>query len=279
MSAPQPGFFQRDQDALTLPVRERTRLNQAPISAIVLTRNSERLLPCVLLALNWCEEIVVLDTGSADRTPEIARRFPNVAFHRLAGPFPGFGLVRRHAVALARNDWILSIDSDEVVSLQLADEVSRLRLDPGTVYSLPFRNFYRNRQVRSCGWWPDRHVRLFHRGQTNFTPAAVHESIEAGRLRVHALEHPVDHYSYAGARDFLRKMDLYAALFAEQNSGRRRSGPVTAVGHAVWTFFKSYVLERGLTEGTTGLVISAYKAQTAFWKYILLHEANRHAES
>jgi glycosyltransferase involved in cell wall biosynthesis len=272
-------FFQNDRDSPVLPVQEMPRLHQAPISAIVLTRNSERLLPCVLLALNWCEEIVVLDTGSSDRTAEIAARFANVSFQRLAGPFPGFGLVRRHAVSLARNDWILSIDSDEVVSLQLAHEVSRLRLEPGTVYSLPFRNFYRNRQVRSCGWWPDRHVRLFHRGQTNFTPSAVHERIDARTLRVQALAHPVDHYSYSGARDFLRKMDLYAALFAEQHCGRRRSGPVTAVGHAAWTFFKSYVLERGLTEGTTGLVISAYKAQTAFWKYILLHEANRPAES
>jgi hypothetical protein len=74
-------------------------------------------------------------------------------------------------------------------------------------------------------------------------------------------------------------MNLYASLFAEQNVGRRRAGPLTATGHAAWTFFKSYFLERGFTEGTTGFVISAYKAQTAFWKYIMLHEANRQAEA
>ena len=257
----------------------RFRIPTVPVSAVVLTKNSERLLPCVLVALNWCEEVIVFDTGSTDRTQGIAGCFPNVSFHRLHGPFPGFGLVRRQAVGLARHDWILSIDSDEVVSLQLAAEIAGLTLDPETVYSLPFRNFYGRRQVKTCGWSPDRHVRLFHRGRTNFTASAVHERIEDSALLVQPLEHPVDHYSYAGAQDFLRKMNVYAALFAEQNAGRRSSGPVTAVGHAAWTFLKSYLLERGLTEGTTGLVISAYKAQTAFWKYIMLHEANHQTET
>lgn len=165
------------------------------------------------------------------------------------------------------------------MSLQLAAEIAGLTLDPATVYSLPFRNYYGRHQVKTCGWWPDRHVRLFHRGRTNFTASAVHERVESDALPVLPLQHPVDHYSYTSAQDFLRKMNVYAALFAEQNVGRRASGPVTAVGHAAWTFLKSYVLERGLTEGTTGLVISAYKAQTAFWQYIMLHEANRQTET
>src|SRR5881227_712490 len=84
------------------------------ISATVLTHNSGRRIAEVLAALAWCDEVVVLDTGSTDNTLEIARRSPNVSVHRLREPFPGFGEAHRRATALARNDWILSIDSDEV---------------------------------------------------------------------------------------------------------------------------------------------------------------------
>ena len=245
------------------------------ISATILTKNSAARLDEVLRSLAWCDEVVVLDTGSTDGTLALASRHPNVVAHRLAGPFPGFGRAHRHAVALARHDWILSIDSDEVVSSELAAEIAALPLDARTVYTLPFHNFFNGRFITSCGWYPDRHERLFNRTVTNFCVSEVHERVGTAQLSVRNLRHAVRHYSYESTDDFLRKMRAYSQLFATQHAGRKSSGPLKAVARSAWTFAKSYLLQRGFLQGREGLVISAYKAQTVFWKYLLLHEANR----
>jgi len=248
-----------------------------PISATILTKNSAARLDEVLTALHWCDEVVVLDTGSTDDTLAIARRHWNVSFHRLAGPFSGFGRVRRQAVALARHDWILSIDSDEIVTPALAAEIAALALDPGTVYTMPFHNYFNGRQITTCGWHPDRHERLFNRTATNFCGSEVHEKVQTAHLAVQPLRHPIRHHSYESLDDFLRKMNSYGRLFATQHAGRKASSPAKAVARSLWAFGKSYLLQLGCLEGYEGLVISAYKAQTVFWKYLLLHEANRRA--
>ncbi|MCX6950923.1 MAG: glycosyltransferase family 2 protein [Verrucomicrobia bacterium] len=249
----------------------------APISATVLTKNSEATLAAVLVALGWCDEVVVLDTGSTDGTLALAASFANVSLHRLGGPFPGFGRAHRRAVELARHNWILSVDSDEVVTPALAAEIAALTLDPRTVYSVPFQNYFNGKHITTCGWSPDRHERLFNRTATNFCASEVHERVGTAGLAVAALRHPIAHYSYRSAGDFLRKMDAYSRLFAEQHAGRKKTGPGRAVARAAWAFFKSYVIERGCLQGAEGLTISAYKSQVVFWKYLRLHEANRGA--
>lgn len=110
------------------------------ISVTILTKNGAKRLADVLAALKWCDEVVVLDTGSTDRTLEIACGFSDVTLHELVGPFPGFGRAHRRAVALCRNDWILSIDSDEVLTEALAAELIRMEPCPRTVYAIPFHN-------------------------------------------------------------------------------------------------------------------------------------------
>ena len=247
----------------------------ASISATILTRNSQGLLREVLASLRWCDEVVVLDTGSTDATLTIAAQFANVSLHQLTGPFPGFGRAHQRAVALARNDWILSIDSDEIVSSELRDEILRRPLDPRAVYAIPFQNYFNGKLITTCGWAPDRHERLFHRRSTNFCASEVHERVRTTDLAVLALRGTIRHYSYRSLEDFLCKMSAYSRLFAAQNAGRRRSSPVKAVSRSLWAFGKSYVLERGILQGAEGLVISAYKAQTVFWKYMMLREANQ----
>ncbi len=247
----------------------------ALISATILTKNSAAHLNEVLAALQWCDEVVVLDTGSTDDTMAIARRHPNVQLYRLEGAFPGFGRARQQAVALARHDWIFSVDSDEVVSADLADEIAALPLDRRMVYAMPFHNYFNGRRITSCGWHPDRHERLFNRRATNFCGSEVHERVQCSNLFVRQLLHPIRHYSYDSMDDFLHKMRTYSRLFAAQHAGRKSAGIITAVTRSTWAFFKSYVLQRGCLQGGEGLVISAFKAQLVFWKYLCLHEANQ----
>jgi glycosyltransferase involved in cell wall biosynthesis len=246
-----------------------------PITATILTQNSARKLAAVLEALSWCSEVVVLDTGSTDDTRGIAAGFANVSVHRHQGAFLGFGAMHRQATELARNDWILSIDSDEVVSAALAAEIQGLRLDRQTVYELPFDNYVSNRRITTCGWAGEHHRRLYHRRVTNFSADRLHEKVDACGLTVRRLRHPVRHYSYDSLDDFLRKMQAYTTLFAEQHCGRRSAGPIKAWSHGAWTFFRSYFLRRGILQGHVGFLVSAYCAHTAVWKYLKLAELNR----
>lgn len=245
-----------------------------PISATILTKNGGSLLAAVLASLEWCDEVVVLDTGSTDATLAIAAGFANVSLHQLNEPFPGFGEAHRHAVQLARNDWILSVDADEVVTPELVEEIANLRFDPHTVYTIPFKNYFNGKHIRTCGWYPDRHERLFNRQATNFCSSEVHERVQTRGLNVVTLTHAIAHYSYQSNDDFLRKMSHYSRLFAEQNQGKKQSSTFKAVSRSAWAFFKSYIVEWGFLQGGEGLTISAYKSQVVFWKYLKLKEAN-----
>lgn len=246
---------------------------QVNISVTILTKNSQKYLIEVLSALQIFDEVLICDTGSQDKTIELARRFPNVTiFER---PFTGFGPTHNIASKLAKHDWILSIDSDEIVTAELADEIQALPLTRGCVYSFPRHNEYRGKWIRWCGWHPDRQIRLYHRLDTQFTEAYVHESIVAHHLKNMHLQSPLRHYSYNEVSDFLQKMQSYSSLFALQYQGKKCSSLTKAIAHGCFAFFKSYILKRGVLGGQEGFEISFYNANTAFYKYLKLAEANR----
>lgn len=243
------------------------------ISVTILTRNSQKYLLEVLQAVQSFDEIVVYDTGSSDNTLEIAKRFPNVTIHQ--AKFIGFGPTHNQASAVAKNDWILSIDSDEVVTPEMAQEIAATPLNEDSVYSFPRHNYFNGKFIKWCGWYPDRQMRLYNRTKTRFTDAQVHEAIIADGMQLVALKSPLKHYSYDSIAEFLSKMQTYSTLFATQYSGKRKSSPLKAIGHAWFTFFKSYILKRGFLGGYEGFIISAYNSHTAFYKYIKLFEENQ----
>lgn len=243
------------------------------ISVTILTRDAQRMLGECLRALSAFGEVVVLDNGSSDATLDIAAGFANVRLHQ--EPFTGFGPLHNKAAELAAQDWILSIDSDEIVTPELRAEIRALTLNPDCVYSFPMENFFNNKRITCCGWHPDRHVRLYNRKRTRFTDAAVHEGVVAAGMREIRLQRPVRHYSYACVADFLTKMQRYSDQFAREHAGKRSSGPLKAVLRGGFAFFKSFVLQRGMLHGYEGLLISAYNGHTAFYKYLKLYEANQ----
>ncbi|MGC4029996.1 MAG: glycosyltransferase family 2 protein [Steroidobacteraceae bacterium] len=245
------------------------------ISATLLTRNSRSHLRAVLESLQWCDEVIVLDTGSTDDSLDIAAEFGNCSIHRFDRLFEGFGAAHQHAVSLARNDWILSVDSDEVISPELAAEILALQLDPACIYSLGFHTYVCGRLLRPPRWYLERHCRLFNRQATNFTDRAVHEKVRSDGMQLVKLVNPVRHYSYDSLDDYLRKMQSYSTLFAQMNHGRRSSGPLRACLHGFWAFIRYYLLKGGVTQGFDGFALSLFQGQTTLWKYLKLHEANR----
>ncbi len=245
------------------------------ISVTILTKNGGKTLEQVLKSVKCFDEVIILDTGSTDETLEIAKKFFNVRVHMTS--FNGFGPLHNTAANLAKHDWILSIDSDEVVTEPLANEILSLELDPNRVYSFPFHNFFNGKFIKWCGWYPDRHVRLYHKKSTSFSDNFVHEKVLTEGLQEVKLKNPVHHFSYNSISDFLRKMHSYSDLFAEQNWGKKRSSFTKALLHGFYAFFKSYFIKRGFLGGKEGYIISVYNSQTAFYKYLKLAERNQHA--
>jgi glycosyltransferase involved in cell wall biosynthesis len=238
----------------------------------MLTKNSGRTLQASLASLSFADEILILDTGSTDETLAIAKRHPSVVVYET--PFTGFGELRNRIAALAKNDWILALDSDEVVSPPLVLELQTLDLDLHSVYEFRFKNFYNGKQIRGCGWDPESHIRLYNRKTASFSDASVHEGI-LGHKTVVRLSHPIYHTPYLSISDFLAKMQLYTDLFAAQNRHKKKASFQTALWHGLGAFLKSYFLKRGLFLGSEGFLISSYNAMTAFYKYLKLSEANR----
>lgn len=244
------------------------------ISVTILTKNNEKYLDKVLQALQAFEEVLVYDNGSTDNTLEIAGKYPNVTI--VKGPFLGFGKTHNQASSLAKGEWILSIDSDEVITPELSREIAKLELkNDQCVYSFPRHNYYNGKLIKGCGWYPDRQYRLYNRNTTSFTDAEVHEQVIVSGMDRVALQHPIIHYSYASVSEFLTKMQHYSELFAKQNSGKKSSTPLKAFSHGLFAFIKSYFIKKGFLDGYEGFLISAYNGHTAFYKYIKLYEANR----
>lgn len=246
-------------------------MNLKSISVTILTKNSEKYLKEVLEALKSFDEVLIFDNGSKDSSLDIAQNYPNVTIHK--GEFIGFGPTHNLASSLAKHDWVLSIDSDEVVSEVLVNEIALLDLNPDNTYAISRHNEFNGKWIQWCGWHPDFQTRLYHRKKASFSEHQVHEAVQSEKIV--RLTHSLKHYSYANVADFLTKMQSYSDLFAKQNQGKKSSSPFKALTHGFFAFFKSYFLKKGFLGGYEGFLISSYNAHTAFYKYMKLYELNK----
>jgi glycosyltransferase involved in cell wall biosynthesis len=241
------------------------------ISVTILTKNCQETLEETLKSLQDFQEVLLYDTGSTDSTLTIAGKFSNVKV--IQGSFIGFGPTHNVASTFATHDWILSIDSDEVLTSELYRELITMPLDPGCVYAIQRYNYFNGKHIKWCaGWHPDWVRRLYHRKMTAFNEAAVHEQVLIKGLREIRLRSPLRHTPYRTTHDFLAKMQTYSTLFAKQNSSKKQSSLLKAVVHSSFAFFKSYILKRGFLGGREGFIISLYNSHTTFYKYLKLGE-------
>ncbi|SIT91041.1 glycosyltransferase family 2 protein [Pontibacter indicus] len=244
------------------------------ISVTILTKNSQQHLAACLQALQRFAEVIVLDNGSTDQTLAIAAGFPNVRI--VEHPFTGFGPMKNLAAQHATHPWVLSIDSDEVLSPELAAEILRLDLlDTRKVYSFLRHNFYGKKHIKACGWDNDYVLRLYHKGTTRFADLPVHEYIQTDGLQVQALRGTMDHFSFNSISQLIGKMDQYTTLFAREQRFRKSSSPAKSYFKWAFSLFRNYVLQRGFLYGYEGMAISFSNANGTFYKYMKLHEENQ----
>ena len=168
------------------------------ISVCILVKNAQNTIKECLESLKSFDEIILLDNQSSDDTLKIANEF-KAKFNNLkiySSEFIGFGPLKNLAISYASNDWIFSIDSDEVLESQALNEIANLDLNPQNIYALPRKNLYKGEWIKACGWYPDFVLRLFNKTQTKFNSNFVHESLEAKNLNIIKLKNGLRHYAY-----------------------------------------------------------------------------------
>lgn len=246
------------------------------VSAVMIVKNGARTIAKSLESLKAFDDVIVYDNGSSDGTQEIARCYTNVRV--IDGYFDGFGTTKNRAASYALHDWILIIDSDEVVDETLLHTLQTWKLDPNTIYIVNFLAYYKDIQIRHCGWNNQKIRRLYNKRITRFNDNAVHENIMDEGMKKEEIRGNMKHYSYMSISDFIVKLDRYSTLFAEDNVGKKSSSPLKAFFNGLYSFFRTYILKRGFLDGYAGLIIAFSHMATNFYKYIKLYEMNRERE-
>jgi len=244
------------------------------ISAVILTRNEEAQIGACLDGLRWCDESVVVDCFSTDRTVEIAReRAAKVVLRAWPGMW---GPQRNAGLAAASGEWVLMIDADERVPDDLRDELATLAADPGRYAGawIPRKNFFFGRWLAHGGCYPDYQMRFFRRDRCRYNETAGHGAdtpILDGETK--HLERPMLHFTGQTVSDRIRKMDIDAGIHAREKLGRvRRVGARDLVLHPLATFFRVYVSRKGYRDGTEGLIFAVLSAVYNFVMYAKLRE-------
>ena len=249
-------------------------MEDMPLSVAIITLDEEDRLPRCLESLSFADEIVVVDSGSQYDTVRNAESFGcKVLFQ----PWQGYARQKQYAVEQCENDLVLILDSDERVPKETSKIIQEILVrNDGTYagYSFFRKNFFHEKWIRHCGWWPNRVLRLVDRRRGRFRFHLVHESwICDGPVK--ALDTAIEHYSFRNYADLIHKMQIYSTLAAEQMFQReRRAGWWSPISHGIWTFLRTYFIERGIMEGFDGFVIALTNAGGSFMKYAKLREAN-----
>ncbi|MFA6282831.1 MAG: glycosyltransferase family 2 protein [Desulfurivibrionaceae bacterium] len=250
--------------------------DKLPLSVAIITKNEEDRLPGCLASVSFADEVVVVDSGSTDRTVEIAREFGAVVYDEL---WQGFGRQKQLAIDRCRHDWVLVLDADERVGAEAQAEI-REALATGTsvAYSLPRKNYFCGRWLRHAGWWPDRVVRLFKKNFARMSERPVHESLEV-HGPVGALRHPLIHYANKGLEQTLNKVNQYSSAGADELFAQGKTASAAkALLRAAWAFFHGYILRGGFLDRGEGLVMAVSDFMNVFFKYAKLRELRKQKE-
>ncbi len=245
------------------------------LTVVTLTLNEERNIAACLETVRWADEIIVVDSGSVDRTVELARR---CRAEVLPVQWQGYGHARNLALEHATGDWVLWLDADERVPPGLAEEIRRI-VDSGDSpvqgYEVARRAFFLGKWIRHCGWYPSRVTRLFRRGSARFSESRVHERLlfegPVGRLSQDLL-----HYTDDDLAQYFVKFNRYTTLAAQDmHAAGKRAGLVDLLTRPPFMFLKMYLGRRGFLDGLHGFVLCCLSAGYVFVKYAKLWELSR----
>lgn len=236
------------------------------ITATIITLNEERNIVRAIESLRCADEILIVDSGSVDRTVELAQ---NLGARVIEAGWLGYAAQKNWAAEQAAHDWILSLDADEALSEALEAEIWNLKKcgPEYEAYTMPRLARYLGKWIFHSGWYPDLKVRLYRRGKARWMGDFVHESVvPSGRLG--HLKSNILHFTCDSLSEHLKTLDKYTTLAAQELAARSLKPTLTKlIFDPPWTFFKTYFLKRGFLDGMEGLIIAYMAAFYTFLKY------------
>ncbi len=246
------------------------------LSAYLITKDEEHNLERALESLKWADEIVVLDSGSADKTIEIAKKY---GAKTVVQKFNNFIDQKNRAIDLCSGDWLLNIDADEEVSPELRQSVNVIVCgsykNSLSVYDVCRKTYYLGRWMKHCGWYPEYRSRLSKKGKARWTGDFLHETLESdgrsGRLDGDLLHRP-----YRDLGEHIRKIEQYTSLFAEREMLKgSKVGISDLLFRPFIRFFKMYILKAGFRDGIPGIIACVMGGWYVCMKYARLYEISR----
>ena len=236
------------------------------ITATIITQDEERNIARAIESLRCCDEILIVDSGSTDRTVELAT---NLGARVIEAGWLGYAAQKNWAAEQASHEWILSLDADEALSEALEAEIWNVKKS-GPVYdayTMPRLARYLGRWIYHAGWYPDRKIRLYDRGKAKWYGDFVHESVKCDG-RIGHLESNILHFTCDSLSEHLRTLDRYTTLAAQELVANKVPVPLSAlIFDPPWTFVRAYVFKRGFLDGLEGLIVSYMAAFYTFLKY------------
>ncbi len=238
------------------------------ISVFIICLNEERIIgSCLKQAAKLASEIIIIDSGSTDKTLEIARKYTNKIYHQ---DWLGYGAQKNVALTYCSNEWVLSLDADEVLTDELINEIKALDLKANG-YQIPRKLYIGDKFIRWGGFYPDYHLRLFKKSLGRFCHSTVHESVELldtknqsyskSRHSCHPLKHHLNHYSYTSVEDMEQAYMKFAKL------SKKKSNLVIAILNSIYSFINKFIFRLGFLNGSLGLRLAFINAKYSFLKY------------
>lgn len=247
-----------------------TAITRPAVSAIVTTLNEEQNIAECIESLLWCDEILVVDSFSTDRTAEICRSFDKVRFYQRT--YYGSAAQKNWAMDQVESDWILIFDADERCTPELQKEIRDLlaRGASHDAYTIRRRVYFMNRVIRFSGWQHDRVVRLVRRGTARYPNRRVHADMIT-RGPAPELKNPMTHYMADSLDEYARRIEKYSFWGAAQNwREKRKAGFAEIFGRSVWRFLRTYIFQLGVLDGMHGLVFCMLQSYGTYLKWALL---------
>lgn len=247
------------------------------ISVVIITFNEERNLAlCLTSVAGVADEIIVADSYSTDNTISIAESFNARVIQR---EFTGYSDQKNFATSQAVNDWILSLDADEVLSAELRDSILKIKANPALpAYRMARLTNYCGKWIKHCGWYPDRQLRLYNRTKGRWQEKKVHEywALNDKDGQIGELKGDIMHYSFNSVEEHIKKIEKYTDLAAQAAADEGRDpGMGRVIMSPVWHFFSEYFLKLGFLDGFYGYTICRLSAYSAYKKYSKMRMYNR----
>lgn len=247
-----------------------------PISVVIICRNEAHIIgKTIAAAQQFSDDVVVVDSGSTDGTQQMVTA---AGARLLETDWEGYGRNKNKGVAMAKHNWILSIDADEIVDDTLVKQLQTLSLnDTTTVYNIRFRAFLGDKMIRFGEWSNDAHIRLYNRTHTGWNEAQVHEALQLpASTQVLTLKGYIHHYTSRNVEDFALKTVNYAMLNAlKYHQQGKKAGWIKCRVAPAFSFFKNFLLRLGFLDGEAGFTVAKMNAWYTWLKYIRLRELNK----